>query len=137
MLQPETHHFLGERYKTGFSCIFHPSSGASSLIPWLVCSWQQGESLGLLTSFFLSVCLASWQLPRVTAVVRDPFFMFCTQSRSGNPLCAVTFLQSAGSSIQPSIHTYMHTGTSYVFIFIHLSFSLHLTNCYFSCAIPM
>ena len=52
------------------------------------------------------------------------------------PFVQPHFLQSGGSSIQPSIHRFMDTGTSYVFIFIRLSFSFHQTpNCSFLCTI--
>lgn len=64
----------------------HPEVFLPSLFGFSGSSWQQGESLGLAAPFLLSVGLASWQLPRVTAVVSDPFFMSGTQSKSGNPL---------------------------------------------------
>lgn len=62
------------------------------------------------------------------------FFMFCTQTRSGNPLCAAMF---GRGEIHPSIHTCMHcAGTRHVFISIHLSSSaisppLHLLKLLF------
>lgn len=82
--------------------------------------------------FYLLVCLTSWQLPRVTAVDRDPFLMICTHSRSRNTLWAVTFLRGViHPFIYPSTHTYLHTLCRYVFIFIHLSVPFLLKPLFF------
>lgn len=122
-------HFLEEKYKTGFSCTIHPSSGGFGLIAWLVRLHLRTRRISRITCPLSSTCrtvslYGSQQGLQRRSGIHLLMFLH-TESRSGNPLCATHVLCWSDLSI---VFPYVHVWKVY--------FYLPVFKCHFSFTSP-